>query len=135
MIIQKGTYWGYLWHSDKTDPEVLMGNNIANDITLDNDCNPFIIEGQLFDKDNRKSYSIKYVDGNYIIKEYIVSEEELNDENNCLKFLPNRMHSDLKSDNGLRLRFLQRWSSKEDPNCDNMEVLCPAELVFIGFNI
>ena len=44
--IEKSTYQGYLWYSDKDQPKVL--NNVDSEITLDETKNPFVIEGQLF---------------------------------------------------------------------------------------
>ena len=68
--IEKSTYQGYLWYSDKDQPKVL--NNVDSEITLDETKNPFVIEGQLFD--GKRSISIKYVDGKYIVKKYVLAE-------------------------------------------------------------
>jgi CRISPR type III-associated protein (TIGR04423 family) len=63
-----------------------------------------------------------------------VKEEDFNNPNVEVKeFLPNRM------DKVEKLRFLEYWKpqedkkDKEDSLCENMKVLQPAELVFIGF--
>lgn len=121
----EGNFQGYIWWSDKSKPEVFLDKEFNEE--LDESKNPFIVEGQLFDKESLKSYSIKYVDGKYILNEYIVKKEELKSEDIQL-YLPNRM------DEVKELKFLQRWEEKEDPLCEGMSVLQPAEFIFVGFN-
>lgn len=92
---------------------------------LNERVNPFIIEGQLFD--GKKSISIKYVDGKYIVKKYVL--DELPDKDFTEQsFLAHRM-GDVKF-----LKFRQYWQEQKDELCEGMPVLQPAELVFIGFN-
>ena len=96
--IEKSTYQGYLWYSDKDQPKVL--NNVDSEITLDETKNPFVIEGQLFD--GKRSISIKYVDGKYIVKKYVLAElpkEDFTEQS----LLAHRM-KDVKS-----LNFRQYW--------------------------
>lgn len=121
--IEKSTYQGYLWYSDKDQPKVL--NNVDSEITLDETKNPFVIEGQLFD--GKRSISIKYVDGKYIVKKYVLAElpkEDFTEQS----LLAHRM-KDVKS-----LNFRQYWREQEDELCDGKKVLQPAELVLVGFN-
>lgn len=129
--IEKSTYQGYLWYSDKDQPKVL--NNEDLEITLDKKINPFIIEGHLFD--GKQSISIKYLDGKYIVKKYILdelSEKDFTEQS----FLAHRM-GDVKA-----LKFRQYWGESEgkygrkqkDELCEGMSVLQPAVLVFVGFN-
>ena len=116
---------GYLWWSDQQSPHVYQSE--ALDICLDENKNPFVIEGQLYDKESCKSYSIKYVDGQYLINVYKVEEQDLASSNNELKtFLSNRM-------DGRWLKFLRYWEEKEDENCSNMPVLTFTKNVFVGF--
>ena len=108
--IEKSTYQGYLWYSDKDQPKVL--NNVDSEITLDETKNPFVIEGQLFD-------------GKYIVKKYVLAElpkEDFTEQS----LLAHRM-KDVKS-----LNFRQYWREQEDELCDGKKVLQPAELVFVG---
>lgn len=128
MKIEKSIYEGYLWYSDKPEPKVYIKKEL--ELEISEKTNPFIIEGQLFDGTN--SISIKYVDGKYIVNRYEVKEADFNDVNIELKeFLPNRM-KDIE-----KLRFLQYWKPQEEKDelCEKMEVLQPAELVFIGFKV
>lgn len=116
---------GYLWWSDQQEPQVYDGDVL--DICLDETKNPFVVEGQIYDKKEKKSYSIKYADGQYIINIYKIENQDLANSNNEKKcYLSNRM--------GDRwLKFLRYWEEKEDENCMNMPVLTLTKNVFVGF--
>ena len=123
MKIEKSKYQGYLWYSDKSEPEVLNNKDFETEIA--DEKNPFIIEGCLFD--GKKSISIKYVDGKYIIKTYDLAQFDADGiEKKEKVFYSHRME-------GRRLKFNQYWREQEDPLCEGMKVLQPAELVFVGF--
>ena len=116
---------GYLWMSNSEKPlqtPTEIGA-MLNQIT-DND-NPFIIEGQLYVKD-QKSYSIKYADGKHIVIEYDLTD--MPKEYTEKSFIPNRL------DNVAKIKFRQYWKAKPDNLCEGMEVLVPAEYVFLGFD-
>lgn len=116
---------GYLWWSDQQEPKIYDG--AAFDICFDETKNPFVVEGQLYDKDENLSYSIKYVDGKYLISKYKVeSSDRTNKDNELKSFLSNRMGN-------RRLQFLRYWEEKEDENCMNMPVLTFTKNVFVGF--
>lgn len=116
---------GYLWWSDQQEPKVYDGD--ALDISLDGTQNPFVAEGQLYDKEEKKSYSIKYVDGQYFINIYKVEPSDLTNRDNENKaFLSNRM-------DGRWLKFLRYWEEKKDENCMGMPVLTFTKNVFVGF--
>jgi CRISPR type III-associated protein (TIGR04423 family) len=118
-------YEGYLWWSDQAAPTVLKNGPVKE---LPNGNNPFIVEGQLFDKANNKSYSIRFVDGDYLIHCFDLNElEKL--EYIEKKYLPNRFPDSIK-----KLCFKEFWRPVEDKLCEGMEVLQPAETVFVGFN-
>lgn len=124
--VEKSKYEGYLWYSDSTEPKVYNHEDL--ELELDNKHNPFIVEGQLFDSKRNISISIKFVDGEYIINQYTVSENDYNKCNVTIKEYCAYRMKDVK-----KLRFLQYW--KEIPNvlCEKMSVLQPVELVFVGF--
>lgn len=116
---------GYLWWSDQQEPKVYQDEAI--DICLDETKNPFVVEGQLYDKGEKKSYSIKYVDGQYLINIYEVKDEDFNNPDNETKcYLSNRMVDK-------RLKFLRYWEEKKDENCMGMPVLTFTKNVFVGF--
>ena len=58
-------YEGYLWWSDAASPKVYQKQQLPK--WPEEKSNPFIIEGQLYDDNNKKSYSIRFVDGDYQI--------------------------------------------------------------------
>jgi CRISPR type III-associated protein (TIGR04423 family) len=116
---------GYLWWSNREEPEILDGK--ALDVSLDETKNPFVVEGQLYDKEEMESYSIKYVDGQYLVNIYKVEARDFTNKDNEPKtFLSNRM-------GGRWLKFLRYWEEKKDENSMNMPVLTFTKNVFIGF--
>ncbi len=132
--IPSGIYDGYYWMSNENHPEHFENSPLPDELKdLDSGHNPFVIEAQLFDKENEKSISVKYVDGTYIIHEYNLTETESDnqsDEMACCftlkKYFANRI-------DGKKLIFRQYWKEEKDPLCDGMHVLQPAEMVFVGF--
>lgn len=120
MKIEKSKYEGYIWYSDQQNPRVLCAEDFELDVS--NESNPFIIEGHLYD--GKKSISIKYADGKYIVKQYLL--EELSGEIEELSFVSHRM-------NGRILEFKQYWREENDVLCSGMPVLQAKELVFVGF--
>lgn len=124
--IKPGDYTGYFWESDSKEPEIVNG---SFDQDLNPNKNPFIIEAQLYDRNTMLSYSIKYIDGEYLIMEHQVAPLDFNNKDIEIKdFYAHRM-KDYK-----RLQFLQYWQEVEDDLCEGMKVLQPVELVFVGFN-
>lgn len=122
-IENNGKYVGYIWKSNEKTPKVFDGGIF--DESLVNNDNPFIIEGQLYDEERAVSYSIKFVDGEYLIHKY-----EIANDASCnykeIAYIANRM-------DGKKLLFRQYWRPESDPLCENMKVLQPKELVFVGF--
>lgn len=122
--IEQAFYQGYIWMSNESEPQVINRDYFIN---LDEKQNPFVIEGLLYCPLSGISYSIKYVDGRYIVKKYIVDDADFANPNVDIKsYCSNRMEK-------CRLRFLQYWEAQPDPMCEGMEVNQPAKLVFVGF--
>lgn len=141
--IEEARYEGYLWWSDSKTPVVYNGNQSLT-LLLNDTANPFVIEGNLWDADNKVSIYIRYVDGHHLVRRIAVTEEEWSGiDDKCLDvngvdkrqvattrktFLAHRIpgvHS---------LRFLQYWEAQTDDACDGMAALQPKRLVFVGFN-
>ena len=120
--IKSGNYEGYIWRSNAQTPKLIVGD-FKEDLSVKN---PFIIEGQLYDKAKRVSYSIKFVDGEYIIKEYRL--DDLKDAD----YTEQTFYANRRDDK--RLLFYQYWKEEPDDLCEGMKVLQPKELVFVGFN-
>ena len=131
-ISEDQKYIGYLWLSNSKTPEEYHNpSDISKFLeNIADDKNPFIIEGQLYSRDAKKSYSIKYVDGKHIVVEYDLSNFPENwadlKKEDLKKFVPNRLTAS-------KIVFLQYWEPQKDEFCQNMEVLQPAALVFLGF--
>ena len=111
--------------SDRQEPSVIHPDEEFM-MTLCDEDNPFVVEGNLWDATNQVSIMIKYVDGKYVVRRTAVTDE-------CIKnttpkeFLPHRIEGVKK------LAFLQCWDEVEDPLCENMVTLQPGKLVFVGF--
>ena len=136
-------YEGYLWMSNSKNPIVLKSEKLKslrlNESESDKPVifdeisdlsNPFIIEGQLYSKNTKKSYSIKYADGEHIVVEYdlnnLPKDRVFDEKEDDKKFIPNRINASM-------LKFRQYWKPEEDEFCEGMEVLQPAGFVFVGF--
>jgi CRISPR type III-associated protein (TIGR04423 family) len=118
------SYEGYLWMSNQEKPRVYKDETLNKDYFKG--INPFIIEGELYNACQHKSYSIKFVDGSYYVNEYLIKNDE-NHSKDIQSYLANRM------DHVAALNFLQRWRPEPDPLCEGMYVLRPVEQVFVGF--
>lgn len=125
---------GYLWYSDQDKSTVYNGTKEC--FEFDDNDNPFVIEGQLYDTEEKKSYSIKYVDGGYLKKEY-PKDFKGKDLSGCE--ITNKYYQSNRMD-GKVLQFMEIWRPVPDSLCEEsdsgsngMSVLQPAELVFVGF--
>lgn len=129
--IKPFTYEGYLWMSDKEDPKVY--NNETITLPMEGD-NPFVVEGQLYNEKERLSYSIRFVDGQYIVLKHKVTEADMRNPDNQIKtYLSNRMGDK-------KLQFLRYWEEVPDEdnftdsnNPNGLPVLTQTKNVFIGF--
>lgn len=120
----EGLYEGYVWMSDATAPIVLTGEPL--NLNLDPECNPFIIEAQLLCIDMGISYSIRYVDGQYIVNQCDLSAPADYEEK---VFIPARM-----PDVAL-LKFRQYWKEVKVEEDYDWTTLKPGKLVFVGFEL
>lgn len=128
--IPVGSYQGYTWKSDSPVPTIYnrkpTEDNILEDIILNDEDNPFIIEAQMYDIDNNTSYNVKYVDGKYTAIKYSEIDADGNDTFSLVSYLGNRM-------DGHNLLFRRYWIEEDDEICEGMKVLQPSSLVFVGF--
>ena len=137
IIIDK-TCEGYLWWSDQEKPKVYVEGKVyiendeqaednVKEFDLVNGQNPFIVEGQLYDKAKHTSISIKYVDGEYIYKEFPVSPTDISsDMIDKKEYFSNRMGNRL-------LKVLRYWKETPDSLCEGWNVLTIDKNVFVGF--
>lgn len=130
-IPKGGKYEGYLWISDSDKPKVEIRNQQSEGLLtkilseiIDN-SNPFIVEGHLYDEVNKKSYSIRYVDGRHIVVEYNLNN--LPSDYERVSFIGNRL------DGVSNIKFIRYWKTELDILCECMETFVPAGYVFEGF--
>lgn len=125
MKIDKGNYEGYIWMSDSKTPVII---DKEWECEVDDCDNPFIIEGQLYNRDTGKSISIRHIDGRYYVGEGVVAESDYHDPNvDVAEYIPHRMP-------GIRaLRFLQYWTPEPDNLCEGLNTLVPSIRLFAGF--
>jgi CRISPR type III-associated protein (TIGR04423 family) len=116
-------YEGYLWWSDKPEPEMYLNEIIALPHEGDN---PFIIEGNLWCNTKEISYLIRFIDGKYWVYRYELKDIDPKKVTEH-EYLPNRMSKVEK------LLFKEVWEEKPDELCNNFEVLKPAFIAFVGF--
>ena len=118
-------YEGYLWWSDEQEPRVYPGTKPIEWPVEGN--NPFIIEGNLWDKATETSYLIRFIDGEYWVYKFELKgiSKDLITEH---KYLPNRMPEKIK-----KLKFKEVWKEQPDELCNNFNVLKPAFIAFVGF--
>jgi CRISPR type III-associated protein (TIGR04423 family) len=117
-------YEGYLWKSDADAPLPFINKTLPP--WIDETANPFIIEGNLYNAAKDISYSIRYVDGEYLVHSFEMQGSVM--ARTDKRFLKNRI-------DGIEyLYFRQYWKPEPDEFCENMEVLKPSANVFVGFN-
>lgn len=123
--IIEGILEGYLWKSDLQEPEIYTKEKPLSKLILNDEENPFVIEGQLCD--GEFSYSIKYVDGEHKVSKYNIEEAK---ENGITRVHHFKGNNKLKGHN---LLFFEVWEAKPDSNCCNMEVFEAKKVIFGGF--
>lgn len=132
-IIDSANYQGYLWYSDKLRPEVYPGDGTARQIILDDSDNPFVVEGNLYDKESNKSICIKYTDGRYHITVYDLEALE-NDPDSVLEeesYLTNsRINQAKECDISVHKRI---WHAEEDKLNNDWKTFRPSGFAFVGF--
>ena len=123
-IPSHSNYEGYLWWSDKRNPDLYLQDRILHLPAEEN--NPFIIEGVLVDKNQGLSYLIRFIDGKYRVFRYDPRELEKYEyeEKRWLAGFERMEH----------LCFRQYWIPERDNENAGFEVLNPGMLVFMGFN-
>ncbi len=117
-------YEGYLWWSSKKQPAVYQNEQLKD--FPPSRMNPFIVEGNLFDREKNVSYSIKFLDGEHKVYRFDLNE------------LAGKSHTSKSYltafDGARRLKFRLYWLPWQDEFCNGFDVLMPAMRVFVGFN-
>lgn len=120
--IPLGNYEGYLWYSDAEKPKVFPRDGAFTD-DLETATIPFVVEGWLYDRENDKSYAIRYVDGKYLRVAYDLT---LTDKQRT-EYVAHDL-GDIKS-----FSVAEYWAPEPDDHCAGMPVLRHAWTAFAGF--
>lgn len=125
---------GYYWMSDESIPRLVNGTFTLPAIGN----NPFLIEANLFSKDEKISVSIEHNDGRYLIGivDWEVVKVLKNDNSIELEeqeYLTHRISEIPGVENLEKIILVRAWVLVQDPLCENMEVLQPAWRAFKGF--
>lgn len=120
-------FQGYVWYSDKEEPEVLVSARKFDFSTVG--TNPFIQEALLFCEDTKTSVMIRHT-GSYQISEFDLKKLEqqgavLSEEK---QYYPHRLGF-----NDKKVCIQQLWLPEPDTNCEGMEVLTLKAHIFTGF--
>ena len=130
ITIPAGRWTGYIWESDKTPQEVQVFNGESHEaLALDASQNPFVIEA-LLRIDDAESWHISFVDGCYVVNRFDTAALDA-----AIPAGDVRTHQFIASfdDAPGKLVFKEYWREEEDPRCEGMPTLRPAEFVFVGF--
>lgn len=123
------SYEGYIWWSNSETAEVFQNEVLVrkkHELWPSESNNPFIIEGNLWDKIAETSYLIRYIDGKYLVYKFnlkVVDPKIITE----LEYIPHRIPQVAK------LKFKEVWLEQQDPLCNGFEVLKPAFIAFVGF--
>lgn len=133
-------YTGYIWMSDSSTPMKFEKIDQASLAGLDDNffkellINPFIVEAYIVVDNStvsdKVSYSIKQIDGKYLVKAYSIDKIT---DNKADSSETTEITMIGKAGLGL-LHFKQIWQEEKDSQCLDMPVLQPKGLVFVGFN-
>jgi len=118
---------GYYWLDNTHIPVVFKDKMV--DLSKYETASPFIQEA--FFTDKVTSYSVKHFDGlGHVVTSIKIDEIK---ENSVHSYLANP--AIIREDNSIyNLAFIQEWAEEKDELCENLMVLKPGRIAFIGFN-
>lgn len=126
LVIPQGKYTGYIWMSDETTCKVFNNQDFKN-ILPDKIDNPYIAEGFL--RDDKWSYSIKFLNGKYYFNKFNLKELK------GMKYERHEYLPSFKNEKVKKICFNEYWRPEKDERCNGFETLKPAEFVFVGFKM
>lgn len=119
---------GYLWLSNGANPIILDKVPIPSSIDFSADANPFVVEAELWDKADSKSYAIHQVGNRTICQCYDVKSTDVSN-----KDFEKKAYASHRMKDHPELRFLEYWEEKTDDACLGMPTLVMTKHVFVGF--
>ncbi len=125
-------YEGYVWYSGQPKPELIKDKfDKSYFAPLARPDSLFIIEGNLWDEANKRSISIRNVDGQYLI--YQADLADIKDEQ-----LTSQTYKSHRLGNAQDVQYVemkQYWDEEEDKDklLEGMKTLVPTWTAFVGF--
>jgi len=122
-------YEGYVWYSGQQRPEVIKGlfdKTYFDPLARNVPESLFIIEGNLYARDLKRSISIRNVDGQYLIHQADLADidpERLTPQ----KYKSHRLNGEQY------VEIMQYWEAVDDELLEGMTTLVPAWTAFAGF--
>lgn len=120
-------YQGYLWMSNSKKPEEL--DNEPLKASLGSVLNPFVVEGELWDSENKRSYSIHQAGNITICLAFNVKDSDFNGKD---ANIDDRVYASHRMKHQ-GLHFLEYWEPSSSDACLGMETLEMTKRVFVGF--
>lgn len=123
-------YEGYVWYSGQRKPELVNGlfdKSYFDPLARNVPDSLFIVEGNLYARDLKRSISIRNVDGQCLIHQADlsnISKDQLKDQPYFSHRLPEGYS---------KIKMVQYWAEVEDELLNGMETLVPAWTAFAGF--
>lgn len=111
--------------SNSNNPEVLDDEPLP--ASFGNNVNPFVVEGELWDADGKRSYSIHQAGNMTICQAFDVNDSDFDDDN-----VDDRVYASHRMKQK-GLHFLEYWEPSENDACLGMKVLEIKKRVFVGF--
>lgn len=122
-------YEGYLWYSGENRPELINGRfdkSYFDPLSRNVTDSLFIIEGNLYARDLKRSISIRFVDGQYLIHQADLANIDPE------QFTPHKYKSH-RLDGIQFVKMMQYWDETDDKLLEGMKTLVPAWTAFVGF--
>ncbi|MFW6275617.1 MAG: TIGR04423 family type III CRISPR-associated protein, partial [bacterium] len=113
-------YEGYIWFSDKTKPEIVNGS------LPQKPDKGFLVEGMLYNADNKISIMIRHT-GDLHIDEFDLTNLPENSDLKEEKYYAHRI------DNSKKMKFKQLWQLEKDSVNLGWDYFSMKALLFVGF--
>lgn len=120
-------YDGYLWLSNSKFPIEFSGGQLPE--SFGKVANPFVVEGELWDSENNRSYSIHQAGNMTVCQSFDVKDSDFGNDNGNVD---DRVYASHRMEHK-GLRFLEYWEPSANDACLDMNTLEMKKRVFVGF--
>ena len=123
------SYKGYVWYSGERQPIFIDRQIDATDFdpaAKGKTNSLFVVESNLYASAQKRSISIRYVDGQYLIHQFDLANIDP-------ELLTSQRYKSHRL-NGIQfVKMMQYWDEVEDELLEGMKTLVPTWTVFVGF--